>query len=209
MVVPRLCAVVMLAGLVSGCAIPPAITLAKLAGDGMLMMATGKSSTDHGVSLATGRDCATTYLFDGENYCRDGVAAAEPVQVAAAEVDYVAAYAVDTPPPPVASNAAAVPELRVVAAHRTATVASAAKRPAKVASAAHKRTAWTKAKKRLAAYHPPRSKARLSHSKVAQSAALHKTVPPRLPPALLPPPSRPAAAAHQPAERTRLAWTVP
>lgn len=44
--------------LAAGCAIPPAVTIASFAADGVSYAATGKSVTDHGISAATGHDCA-------------------------------------------------------------------------------------------------------------------------------------------------------
>lgn len=41
-----------------GCAVPPAVTIASLAADGVSYVTTGKSVTDHGISVATGHDCA-------------------------------------------------------------------------------------------------------------------------------------------------------
>jgi len=43
---------------VAGCAVPPALTIASFAADGVSYVATGKSVTDHGISAATGHDCA-------------------------------------------------------------------------------------------------------------------------------------------------------
>jgi hypothetical protein len=56
--------------LLSGCAIPPAISIASYVIDGISYAATGKSVTDHGISAATGRDCATWRLIKGENPCK-------------------------------------------------------------------------------------------------------------------------------------------
>lgn len=84
----RALAAAMLASLLGGCAIPPALAVASYLGDGVLMAATGKSSTDFGLSLATGRDCATLRLLKQENICRDNIEAqpeAVPVEVAADE----------------------------------------------------------------------------------------------------------------------------
>ena len=53
----------------SGCAIPPAISIASYVLDGISYAATGKSVSDHGISMATGRDCATWRLIKGENPC--------------------------------------------------------------------------------------------------------------------------------------------
>jgi cell division septation protein DedD len=54
----------------SGCAIPPAITIASYVLDGVSYAATGKSVSDHGISAVTGRDCATFRLLKGQNPCR-------------------------------------------------------------------------------------------------------------------------------------------
>jgi hypothetical protein len=43
--------------LAAGCAVPPAVTVASLAADGVSYVATGKSVTDHGLSAATAEDC--------------------------------------------------------------------------------------------------------------------------------------------------------
>ena len=42
----------------AGCILPPAVTVASLAADGVSYATTGKSVTDHGLSAATGEDCA-------------------------------------------------------------------------------------------------------------------------------------------------------
>ncbi|MBI5164129.1 MAG: hypothetical protein HY985_09530 [Magnetospirillum sp.] len=71
---------VVLSGLVSGCAIPPALTVASYVGDGILMLATGKSSNDHALSLFTGKDCATMRVLEEKDICFDPVlATAEPM----------------------------------------------------------------------------------------------------------------------------------
>jgi SPOR domain len=44
--------------LAAGCAVPPAVTVASFAADGVSYVVTGKSMTDHGISAATGHDCA-------------------------------------------------------------------------------------------------------------------------------------------------------
>lgn len=71
---------VVLSGLVSGCAIPPALTVASYVGDGILMLATGKSSNDHALSLFIGKDCATMRVLEEKDICFDPVLAnAEPM----------------------------------------------------------------------------------------------------------------------------------
>jgi hypothetical protein len=54
-----------------GCALPPIYSVASYVGDGILYLASGKTSTDHGISALTGEDCATLRVFDGEGICHD------------------------------------------------------------------------------------------------------------------------------------------
>jgi sporulation related protein len=56
--------------LLSGCGIPPAITIASYVINGMSYAATGKSVSDHGISAAAGRDCATWRVIKGESICK-------------------------------------------------------------------------------------------------------------------------------------------
>jgi len=63
--------------LLSGCAIPPALSIASYAIDAISYAATGKSISDHGISMAAGRDCATWRLIKGENPCKG-----EPTEIA-------------------------------------------------------------------------------------------------------------------------------
>jgi hypothetical protein len=84
----RVLAAAMLASTLGGCAIPPAVAIASYLSDGVLVATTGKSSTDMGLSLATGKDCATLRVLKQENICRDNVEAtpeAVPTEVAADE----------------------------------------------------------------------------------------------------------------------------
>ena len=55
-----------LTAVLSGCALPPAITLASLAADVVSYASTGKSITDHGISIVLQRDCAILRGFQGE-----------------------------------------------------------------------------------------------------------------------------------------------
>ena len=50
----------------SGCALPPAITIASLVADVASYAATGKSVTDHGISLVLRKDCALLRGLEGE-----------------------------------------------------------------------------------------------------------------------------------------------
>jgi hypothetical protein len=55
----------------SGCGAPPALVIASYAADGASYIATGKSVTDHGISAATGRDCALWRTIKGNPVCAD------------------------------------------------------------------------------------------------------------------------------------------
>ena len=52
--------------LAGGCGLPPALTVASFAADGVSYAATGKSVTDHGISAATGHDCALLRPVTGD-----------------------------------------------------------------------------------------------------------------------------------------------
>ncbi len=52
--------------LLSGCALPPAITMASLVVDVASYASTGKTVTDHGISLVVGQDCALLRGLEGE-----------------------------------------------------------------------------------------------------------------------------------------------
>lgn len=54
-----------------GCGLPPAIAVASYAADGLLLISTGKSSTDHALSFAVGEDCAMWRVVKGEAICTE------------------------------------------------------------------------------------------------------------------------------------------
>lgn len=61
-----------LTGLASGCAAPVAVAVGSYAADGALLVGTGKSSTDHLVSMNTKRDCgAFRAIVRGGPLCKD------------------------------------------------------------------------------------------------------------------------------------------
>ena len=68
---------VLTSALLSGCGLPPAVMIASYAADGVSYVATGKSVTDHGISEATGRDCALWRVVQGRAVCKD-----EPTKLA-------------------------------------------------------------------------------------------------------------------------------
>ncbi len=55
-----------LLGVLSACALPPAITIASLVADVASYAATGKTVTDHGISLVLQKDCALLRGLEGE-----------------------------------------------------------------------------------------------------------------------------------------------
>jgi hypothetical protein len=55
--------------LLSGCGLPPAVVIASYVADGASYVATGKSVSDHGISEATGRDCAMWRIVKLESPC--------------------------------------------------------------------------------------------------------------------------------------------
>ncbi len=52
--------------MLSGCALPPAVTVASLVADVVSYASTGKTITDHGISLVLQKDCALLRGFEGE-----------------------------------------------------------------------------------------------------------------------------------------------
>ncbi len=52
--------------LLSGCALPPAITIASLVADVASYASTGKTVTDHGISMVLQKDCALLRGLEGE-----------------------------------------------------------------------------------------------------------------------------------------------
>ena len=85
-----------------GCVVPPAVTLASLAADGVSYAATGKSVSDHGISAATGNDCALMRpVFSGKAMCRIDTARGKdvPVETGHAMVARPEAPVLASPPP--------------------------------------------------------------------------------------------------------------
>ncbi|MBM3619358.1 MAG: hypothetical protein FJX20_01595 [Alphaproteobacteria bacterium] len=70
-------------GFLPGCALPVAVAVGSYAADGGLLVATGKSSTDHLVSMNTQRDCgAFRAIVRGGPLCKDRpVGAPDPYNV--------------------------------------------------------------------------------------------------------------------------------
>ncbi len=59
-------ALAVIAVLLSGCAVPPAVTVLSLFADVVSYAETGKTITDHGISLVLKKDCALLRGFTGD-----------------------------------------------------------------------------------------------------------------------------------------------
>jgi hypothetical protein len=55
--------------LLAGCAVPPALTIASLAVDGISYATTGKSTTDHALSAVASEDCALMRALQEKAIC--------------------------------------------------------------------------------------------------------------------------------------------
>jgi hypothetical protein len=69
--------------IVSGCGIPPVITIASYALDGAVLIGSGKTMRDHALSAAVGQDCSMFRVVSGNPICTDY----EPSDAAAAALD--------------------------------------------------------------------------------------------------------------------------
>ncbi|MEL0113422.1 MAG: hypothetical protein VW835_16955 [Rickettsiales bacterium] len=58
--------------MLGGCGLPVAVQIASLAIDGISLVSTGKTTTDHALSTAANSDCALHRSLKGEDICRDG-----------------------------------------------------------------------------------------------------------------------------------------
>ena len=72
--------------LAGGCALPVPIQVASWVLDGVSIVTTEKSITDHGLSMVAGQDCALWRAMKDVHVCRDDapkiIATTEPVDVA-------------------------------------------------------------------------------------------------------------------------------
>jgi hypothetical protein len=55
--------------LLAGCALPPALTLASFAADGISYVATGKTTTDHAISVVAQEDWAMIRALKEQAIC--------------------------------------------------------------------------------------------------------------------------------------------
>jgi hypothetical protein len=57
--------------IMTGCGIPPAVSIASYALDGVALVASGKTIKDHALSVAVGQDCSMFRVVSGEPICSD------------------------------------------------------------------------------------------------------------------------------------------
>lgn len=67
----RVLAIVILPMMVAGCGLPVQAQVASLIADGISMLFTEKTVTDHGLSMVAGKDCAVWRGVTGNEFCRD------------------------------------------------------------------------------------------------------------------------------------------
>ena len=60
-----------IACVLGGCAAPVGVAVASYAADGVLLIATDKTATDHGLSMAVGQDCAMWRVIRGRRICTE------------------------------------------------------------------------------------------------------------------------------------------
>lgn len=77
----RRLAIVLLPLCLSGCGLPPAISIASFALDGFSYLTSGKSVSDHALSVAAGQDCALLRVVENTEVCRDFKDGEEPFLV--------------------------------------------------------------------------------------------------------------------------------
>lgn len=69
----------------AGCGLPTPVSIATWALDGISYVASGKSISDHAMSMATGQDCVMLRFVEGEEVCRDFEDGKKPMLVAEAQ----------------------------------------------------------------------------------------------------------------------------
>ena len=62
----------------AGCTLPPALAIASYAADGVLLLASGKTSTDHFISMVEKRNCAVWRVVKNESICQDHADGRDP-----------------------------------------------------------------------------------------------------------------------------------
>ncbi len=64
-----------------GCAVPIALTVVSYGADGVSLAGTGKTATDHMISMVSTKDCALWRILRGQKICNDRPDGPDPYQV--------------------------------------------------------------------------------------------------------------------------------
>ena len=64
--------------LLAGCALPPAVQITSFLVDVVTFAASGKTTTDHAISMARDEDCALYRIVKGEPVCQDSQIVDDP-----------------------------------------------------------------------------------------------------------------------------------
>ncbi|HLJ21919.1 MAG TPA: hypothetical protein VKU84_17060, partial [Stellaceae bacterium] len=65
----RIAALIGLVSGVAGCVLPPALSIASLVADGISVVGSGKTVTDHAISLLAQKDCRLWRVLQGKPIC--------------------------------------------------------------------------------------------------------------------------------------------
>jgi len=98
------CALLAMPLVLGGCGLPVGVTVASFIADGVSLLTTEKTLTDHGISLVTDEDCALWRSLKGEDICHAEGRGATTVADGGAPADPAAA---DPPASPVSTASAA------------------------------------------------------------------------------------------------------
>jgi hypothetical protein len=140
----RLAVSIALACGVAGCVLPPAFTIASFVADGISLASSGKTVTDHAISLLAHRDCRLWRLIQGKSICgadASVVAVAKlppplPLRAASPGLDAPAPVVAVTTPAEAPTTAEPAPAPMAEAPTPTAAPAPPSPPPASVASSA-------------------------------------------------------------------------
>lgn len=99
----RIALLIGLASGATGCVLPPALTIASVAADGFSLAASGKTVTDHAISLLAHRDCRLWRLIQGRSICGSDASVVAVAELSPPLPVRAASPAFDPPAPTVAT----------------------------------------------------------------------------------------------------------
>jgi len=180
-----------------GCAVPPALTVASLIADGVAVVTTGKTMSDHAISNLSGEDCRMSRILKGEWICHAEskvvMEAALPPAPPEPPLTVVSPYprpadpiVADAPPEPSHMMAAAPPAVAAAPPAQPVPPSAAPARPSPAPSAAQAKAATAPtqtASPPTASVRPATDPKSARRSAPAQQAALPATPAASTPPA--------------------------